>query len=293
MIPALTRLWTEDEVLRSWIREDLGIADFTSLLLGFEGEAVAVLKSREKCIVACTEEAARIYELTGAREVRVLKPTGSRVKPGETLLEVRGDPYSLHIAWRVAQNIVARCSGVATKAKRLVDIVRNISTKTVVAVTRKAPPGLRALYFKAALAGGAVPHRTSLSDTILVFENHIELIGGWEKLLETLKRVKETSPFRLVGVEVCSLKEALRVASAGADLVQLEKLNPVKAAQTIALLRARYPHLLIAVAGGIDEDNVASYAKAEPDIIVTSAPYHVKPIDLTTKIKRVPTRTSC
>jgi len=39
------------------------------------------------------------------------------------------------------------------------------------------------------------------------------------------------------------------------------------------------------VSGGINLDNVAEYAAAGADVLVTSAPYSAKPADLTTKME--------
>jgi molybdenum transport protein len=45
------------------------------------------------------------------------------------------------------------------------------------------------------------------------------------------------------------------------------------------------PRPLIAAAGGVNAGNAASYAKAGADILVTSAPYWAKPLDVAVHIK--------
>ena len=43
----------------------------------------------------------------------------------------------------------------------------------------------------------------------------------------------------------------------------------------------------IIVAGNIGSQNIEEYARLGPDIIVSSAPYHGRPIDITTIIDRL------
>ncbi len=284
---SLRHVWVDDTVISSWIREDVTLFDVTTEALGIKGDGVAELITREPIVVACTEEAARIYELAGARSVKVLKGSGASATGGETLLVARGDAAALHIAWRLAQNLVAICSGVATKTRRLVERARSSGRSVCIAATRKSPPGLRRIYAKAVVAGGAVPHRSGLSDSILIFDNHVAFIpGGWRELLTRISGLRERYPFRKIGVEVHTLKEALEAVEAGVEMVQLERFKPEEVARAVAELRRVNPNVVIAVAGGIDEHNVAEYAAAGPDIIVTTAPYYAKPADVTTRMRR-------
>jgi len=284
---SLRHVWADDTTIFSWIREDVALFDITTEALNIKGDGVAELITRESIVVACTEEAARIYELAGARSVKVLKGSGATATGGETLLVARGDAAALHIAWRLAQNLVAICSGVATKTRRLVEKARSSDKNVCIAATRKSPPGLRRIYAKAVVAGGAVPHRSGLSDSILIFDNHVAFIpGGWRELLTRISELRVRYPFRKIGVEVHTLKEALEAVGAGAEMVQLERFKPGEVARAVAELKKMSPNVVVAVAGGIDEHNVAEYAKAGPDIIVTTAPYYARPADVTTKMRR-------
>ncbi len=284
---SLKHVWVDDYTILSWIREDVTLLDITTEALGIGGEGVAELVTREPIVVACTEEAARIYRLVGARSAKVLKGSGSRAISGETLLVARGDASALHAAWRLAQNLVAICSGVATKTRRLVEKARSSGREVCIAATRKSPPGLRRIYAKAVIAGGAVLHRSGLSDSILVFDNHVAFMhGGWRELLTKIRELRGRYPFRKVGVEVHTLKEALEAVKAGAEMIQLERFKPEEVAKAVAELRRANPNVVIAVAGGIDEHNVAEYVRAGPDIIVTTAPYYAKPADVTTRMRR-------
>ncbi len=286
MNPSLRKVWVEDSLIESWFREDVSLTDITTYALRLGGEGVAEVVTRDPIRVACSEEAGRIYELAGAR-AKVLRHSGEDVAAGQTILVARGDAVALHKAWRLAQVIIALCSGVATKALRMVTAARRANPKVCIAVTRKAPPGLRRLYVKAAMAGGAVPHRSGLSDSILVFDNHIAFIpGGWREFLTMIPRLKAEYPFRKVGVEVRDAGQAIEAARAGAEMIQLERMSPKEVSQVIGELRRIKPDIVVAVAGGVYEHNVGEYAAAGPDIIVTTAPYKAPPADVTTRMFR-------
>ncbi len=273
-------------VLEEWLYEDYGRGDWTSRLLGLRGtRGVAELYVREQCIVACSEEAAEVYRIAGA-EAEVLVETGGRVEPSSVVVRALGDGEALHAAWRVAQVIVALCSGVATKTWRLVERAKRVNPRVAILATRKTPPGLRALLHKAVYAGGGIPHRAGLDDSILIFDNHWVLIGGFD---EALKRVSDApiGVARSWGVEVDNLEDALKAVDAGASFIQFEKVKPDKLRVYVEEVKRRAPWVRVGAAGGIDEHNIEEYAATGIDFIVTSAVYHTKPIDVGTKMRRV------
>ena len=234
-----------------------------------------------EAVAACCGEAARIYSIAGARPVR-FAVDGQVLRRGSTLLEVQGDVRSLHSAWRVAQGLASICMGIATKSRRLVERARRINPNVEVVSTRKTYPGLRALMIKAATSGGIFPHRTGLSDSVLVFKNHVKLLGGPEKAMHVLSELKRSSPTRRIMIEAESPDEAYLYARGGVDVVQLDHVSPEDLRSIVPELRRISRSLLVAAAGGIDEDNIADYASTGVDIIVTSAPYRARPADLTT-----------
>ncbi len=288
MKAVLRKVWVRDEVLRSWLEEDVGIVDLTTFLAGFKGgEAVADLITREACIVSCSEEAGRMYELGGASRVEILKHSGEAAEPGDVILQAYGDPYSLHTVWRNAQKLVAICSGVSTSVKALVNAVRDEGSEAAVSVTRKSPPGLRSVYLKATFAGGGVPHRMGLYDSVMIFGNHVNVLGGWGELPEVISEIKRKFPFKPVGVEASSMEEASLAVKAGADIVQLERFSPSEVGEVVKALRSINPRVKISVAGGVTKENIKAYVRAGVDFIVTTAPFHAPPVDLTTKIRLI------
>jgi len=58
------------------------------------------------------------------------------------------------------------------------DTVRRYSETTRVACTRKTTPGIRKFEKLAVAAGGGDPHRFNLSDSVMIKDNHIKLMGN-------------------------------------------------------------------------------------------------------------------
>lgn len=167
-----------DSLLQGLLFEDVQYLDLTTSVLGIgDLEGAASVFFREDGVVACSEEAARIYELAGGRVDYFLR-SGEEASTNQLVLETHGRATSLHLAWRTAQTLLAYCSGVATYTRRMVEKARRLNPQVVVATTRQTPPGARAFYLKAVIAGGGVVHRQSLSDSILVFDNHRVFLGG-------------------------------------------------------------------------------------------------------------------
>ncbi len=268
-----------------WLGQDTGLLDLTTTMLGIQDvEAEATLVSRERIVACGVCEAAAVYEAAGATVTHAQRE-GAWLEPGAVLLRVRGPAGALHRAWRVAQTLAAIGSAVATETRRLVEEAKKANLRVIVAVARKAPPGLRGLYYRCVLAGGASLHRMGLGDTVLVFPQHYRLLpGGLEEALERLREARSLAGERRIVVETAARDEALLAAGSGVvDEIQLDHMEPRELARLAEEIRRLAPGVKIAVGGGITVDNVALYAP-HVDVVVTSAPYWARPADLTTRI---------
>ena len=162
----------------------------------------------------------------------------------------------------------------------MVRAARLVNPGIMVGATRKSFPGTKKIVVKAVMAGGALPHRLGLSETILVFRQHTVFAGGLEKFLQTLPDLRARAKETKVVVEAENFVEALQIAQAGADVVQIDKLGPDELAAAVKEIRSANPHIKISAAGGINEDNIARYAATGVDIIVLSSVYFGKPADI-------------
>jgi nicotinate-nucleotide pyrophosphorylase (carboxylating) len=134
-----------------------------------------------------------------------------------------------------------------------------------VAATRKTAPGLRLLDKKAVVLGGGDPHRATLSDGILVKDNHLALIP----LDEAIRRAISRGGGKPVEVEVSTIPDALMAAELGADTIMLDNMDLHSLRAVFAELRKRglRDRVEIEISGGITPENIARYAALRPDRI--------------------------
>ncbi|HHX68092.1 MAG: ModD protein [Miniphocaeibacter sp.] len=275
------------EELEKFIEEDIPYFDLTSFSLGIEeGEARISYFTRENCIVSGSEEVKGIFEILGI-EVENFVRSGSEVEEGTELISGLGNVQNVQYAWKVGQNLLDNSCGIATKTRKLVNLLKNNGFNIPILTTRKVFPGTKKQVTKAILMGGAVPHRMGLSETILVFDQHKEFLGGIENFVKKLDMVKLKCCEKKIVVEVKDFEEARILARAGIDGLQFDKVKASELEELIKELRLINPSIIILAAGGINENNILEYARTGANGLVTTAMYHAKPIDIGVKIKEV------
>ena len=272
--------YVPDSDIEYFIQEDAPYGDLTTHLLGIGGKPGRILfTTREETTLCCTEEAARLLEKVGGRVTRAL-PSGTLVAAGTEFMEAEGSAEVLHSGWKVALNILEYASGVASRTARIVKAARAVNPEITVVTTRKSFPGTKKIVIKAIMAGGALPHRLGLSETILVFKQHTAFMGGLETFLKTIPNLRTKAKETKILVEAQSAAEAVQIAGHGVDVVQLDKLKTGELAAVVREVRVTAPAVKVSAAGGINENNVAEYAATGVDVIVLSSVYFGKPADI-------------
>ena len=265
------------------IAEDVPYIDLTTQMLGISDKPARIeFFTREDATVCATEEAARVLQHLGA-EVESLVPSGEHVAAGTILLVAVGPAGALHKAWKVCLNLLDHCSAVATKTHNLVSAAKSANPACEVLTTRKSMPGVKDLLTKAATAGGAFPHRLGLSETVLVFDNHTRLMGGFDAFLEALPSLRSKCIEKKLFVEA-DADQARALARAGVDGIQFDKIPADELAALVAELRAIDPHCTLIAAGGINAKNAAAYAATGVDGLATTAPFSAAPLDMSARI---------
>ena len=271
--------FTEHEI-DTWIKEDVPYYDLTTRVLGIGDKPCSIgFITREKTMICGTEEVRRIFDKFNIK-TESFTPSGTIVPEQTMFMKGEGNTEAIHNIWKVCINILEYSSGIATRTSKFVDKAKQGNRDIVIAVTRKVFPGTKKLSVKAALYGGAVPHRLGLSESILIFDEHIRLIGGIKNLPDKIREIKKQTEEKKIEVEVHNLEDALFVAGLPVDFIQVDKLPPEKLKHFINSVKEVNPHVKIAVAGGINMDNIAEYSQAGIDLIVTSFPYFGKPADI-------------
>ena len=284
-IPPLPHRLVERKT-RASLREDWGAkGDITSrAVVGAHDQAAAQLRARRGGILAGMDFAAAAFHLSGGRQMlrstrgQALhctrrKADGARLHPGDIVMEVRGQARALLAGERVALNYLGHLSGIATTSAELANALAG--TRAQLRCTRKTTPGLRAEEKYAMRVGGVRNHRATLSDGVLIKDNHIALRSNPASDLAALvaaarRRLGARTADHVIEVEIDRLQQIEAALSAGADMLLLDNMTP---AQTAAAVRQIGARAQIEVSGGIaTRRQIAAHARAGAHFIATSAP---------------------
>jgi len=273
-------MYISEEILDRFIREDAPYLDLTTLLLDIGREPGRIsFASREKGILSGSEEAGRVLQKLGLKPGLLLS-SGTQLLPGQAFLQAEGTASSLHLAWKICLNILEYSSGIASRTRCLLDKARIVNPNINILSTRKMFPGTRELAIKAVVAGGGFPHRLGLSESILVFRQHIDFLSGMQELVQIIPKLRQQACEKKVIVEVTNLDDALLLAEAGVDGLQFDKISSDDLRHYVREIRKLCPHMLLIGAGGITEANVTAYAATGIDAIVTTSMYFGRPLDI-------------
>lgn len=276
-LPAqLPRLLVERAVAAA-LEEDLGLAgDLTSqATLTPEARATASLSTREVGVIAGLDLAAAAFRLVGdgvTFEARLAD--GDLVAAGDVVASVSGPARLVMSAERVALNFLNHMSGIATLTRRYADAVEG--TGAQICDTRKTTPGMRAFQKYAVRCGGGANHRYSLSDAILIKDNHIAVAGS----VTAAYQAAEAYAGHLVAIEieVQTLAELEEALAAGARVVLLDNMDNDLLRQAVAINAGRAK---LEASGGVKLDRVRSIGETGVDYISTSQiTMAAQPLDL-------------
>jgi nicotinate-nucleotide pyrophosphorylase (carboxylating) len=272
------------EYLLSFVEEDAPSGDITTdAIIPPDTCCTAMIIAKEEGIICGLFEAGRLFTHFGI-EVTQTYRDGCPVKRGEVILSLKGNAPRILLLERTTLNIIGRMSGIATKTKSCMDQLRSVGSTCRVAATRKTSPGMRILDKKAVMLGGGDPHRYSLSDGVLIKDNHLALVP----LTGAIASARARSFYRKIEVEVEDPDSAVVAAEAGADIIMLDNMTPEMVVHTLKELNSRNLRSgrVIEVSGTISEDSIRNYAVPGVDVISIGALTHsVRNFDVSLEIR--------
>ena len=225
---AAVRLALDEDLADAVGSRNVKWCDSTSEAL-VDADAVATGEIYAKgtgCTVAGATVARAVLKAVDPKiKVTILKPDGSKVKPGEPILIFRGKARSILAAERTALNFMQRMCATATLTSKFVDAVKRY--KTLILDTRKTTPGLRVFEKYAVLCGGGANHRMGMYDRVLMKDNHRRLWrdGNADELDQAVLAARKKFPKLAVEVEVESLRECASALKAKPEWIMLDNMS--------------------------------------------------------------------
>ncbi|KAI4737559.1 nicotinate-nucleotide pyrophosphorylase [Aureobasidium sp. EXF-12298] len=278
--------WTS--VISAWLAEDTPSFDYGGFVVG-AAPATARLLAKSPGIIAGVPFVDEIFKQLDCKVEWLVKEGDLVGQNGKQhVATVTGPTRNLLLGERVALNVVARCSGIATKSHSLLTLLRNAGYKNTLAGTRKTTPGFRLVEKYGMIVGGCDPHRQDLSTMTMLKDNHIWACNN--NIATAVSAAKAAGGFAIkVEVECQSLSEAEQAVDAGADVVMLDNFTPEDMKKAARSLKEKYgggPRgPLVEVSGGLTEENVEDYVSDDVDVISSSSIHQgTKHVDFSLKI---------
>jgi len=262
------------DIIKKALKEDIGEGDITTESfvkkdIIFHGTII----SKSDGIICGTDFASECFKtLNPNAKIKVIKNDGKLIKPNDLIMEIISDRTILS-AERTALNIIQRLSGIATKTKKFVDLIKPYP-RTKIYDTRKTTPNLRAMEKYAVKTGGGENHRFGLFDAIMIKDNHIAASHSFYDIAELIKATREKYQGKEVEIEVKSLDEVKKAVYMDVDVIMLDNMDLKKMRKAIEIIRTKRRDVEIEISGGVNENNVKEIAKLEPDRISVGALTH-------------------
>ena len=265
------------------LREELGQGVTTGgFLVGDDPVQTAKIYAKGHgiaCGLLLADETIRLVDPDAQIEHRV--KDGDPIAPGTTLLDVKAKASTFFMIERAALDWIQQLSGIATKTRRYVDLVKH--TKVRVTDTRKGWPGIRVLQKYAVRVGGAHNHIFNLTNCILVKDNHIKIAGSIRNAIEIL-RARAQHTFR-IEVECESLEMVQEALDCGVEVIMFDNMDLDEIRAGLKLVAGR---AMTEASGGVNESTIVPIAETGVDIIsVGDLTHTVKAVDVSLDVRDI------
>lgn len=270
-----------DKIVLNALEEDMPYGDVTTDNLIPEDDVTeAKFIAKAEGVIAGMPVATRVFELIDNRiSVEIFKNDGDKVEKGDIIAILRGPTAGILKGERTALNLMQRLSGIATRTNVFTELVKDYDVS--VADTRKTTPGLRYLEKYAVRCGGGRNHRYSLSDAVMLKDNHIAAGGG---ILSAVAKVRANIPHTVkIEVEVEDMEMVRQAVESGADIIMLDNMNEAAMAEAVKYIDGR---ALVEASGDVTEERIRAIAETGVDIISIGRITHsVKALDISLRFK--------
>ncbi|MCX6572863.1 MAG: carboxylating nicotinate-nucleotide diphosphorylase [Candidatus Aminicenantes bacterium] len=258
-----------DAAIEAALREDMPKGDLTSeSIIPYDARSEAFFLAKEEGVLAGMDVASRVFAKIDVSVIVIERfRDGSRFNRGDKLARMKGPTIALLKGERTALNFLQHLCGVATVTRQYVEAIAG--TKTRILDTRKTTPGLRLLEKYAVKTGGGTNHRLSLSDMVLIKDNHLRYVGN---VAEAIRRARVlVAPGIRIEVEASSLLQVREALAAGADMIMLDNMPIQTMQQAVQLAAGSVP---LEASGNMTLDRVRAVAETGVDFISVGALTH-------------------
>jgi nicotinate-nucleotide pyrophosphorylase (carboxylating) len=260
--------------------EDIGDGDITTNnLVPPDSHKTAILVAKEEGVIAGLSVAEMVFKKFDKNiDWKVILPDGSKVKPGDIIVEFKGNYRALLTGERKALNFLQRLSGIATYANKCMKEIKGHNVEIL--DTRKTLPGYRYLDKYAVRMGGASNHRFGLYDMVMIKDNHIQVAGSIQKAVDAI-RSKIPKSIK-IEVETSNLEQVQEALEADVDIIMLDNMSSKLMKEAVDLINKRAK---IEASGNMTLKRIRKVAATGVNYIsIGSLTHSVKALDITQRI---------
>ncbi|HMQ10785.1 MAG TPA: carboxylating nicotinate-nucleotide diphosphorylase [Oligoflexia bacterium] len=267
------------------LEEDCPQGDITSeSIIPSQQKAKALLLCKQNLVLAGIGQTQRIFKKVDSEiEFKILAEDGKSYKKGDYILEILGKARSLLKAERIALNILQRMCAIASKTKEYVNACKGSQTKIL--DTRKTTPLMRELEKYAVLQGGAYNHRFSLSDEMMIKDNHLEVLKY--DFAKAIDLANTHHPDKKLVIEVTQLGHVKAVLPFADKVtrIMLDNMSNEMIKASLVILQDKIP---VEVSGGITLERIPSLCELGVNYISVGALTHtVKAADISMEMQYI------
>ena len=265
------------------LRDEIGPGDTTGgFLVGEDPVQTAQIYAKGSGIVCgllLADETIRTVDPDA--QIEHMVKDGEEMGPGKVLLKVEAKASTFFMIERCALDWIQQMSGIATKTRRYVNLVKHTNVR--ITDTRKGWPGLRMLQKYAVRCGGAHNHIFSLSNCVLVKDNHIKIAGGIRNAVEILRsRAQHTFKFEVECETLDMVQEAL---DCGVEVIMFDNMDLDEIKAGLKLVNGR---AIAEASGGVNERTIVPIAETGVDVIsVGDLTHSVTSVDISLDVKDI------
>ncbi len=251
-----------DPLIMLALKEDMPQGDITTdNLIDENSVSQAKLIAKESGVIAGLGVAERVFKLLDENiEFKFKVTDGTQINEKDIIAEIKGNTAALLKGERTALNFLQHMSGVATKTRKFAELTKPYSVK--VADTRKTLPGLRYIEKYSVTVGGGMNHRYSLSDVVLIKDNHIEAVGGIKKAVEKIR--EQVSSDIKIEVETQNIEQVKEALDARANIIMLDNMSVELMKQAVEIISKK---AIIEASGNVNIDTIKNIAETKVDYI--------------------------
>lgn len=265
-----------DNLIELSLREDGVDRDLTTLAteaIDTRQTVRATVVAKKPTVAAGFPIVRRIVELSQASSsltASVLCEEGSVLSTNAPWIIFEGSASEILRLERTFLNFLMRMAGIASHTRAIVRSLEGTNCRLL--HTRKTAPGHRITDVYAALVGGAHAHRKSLSEAILVKENHIRTAKSLQHLKDGIAKYRNEAKF--VEIEVTNFIELKYAMESKPDRIMLDNFSIADIAKAVTLFGSSVE---FEASGSITQETARTYAETGVDYISVGAITHSSP----------------